>query len=227
MKIIESFLTKNLCYKKDERIKPTKIMLHSTACKGVPAQNFVKAWNTETPNGQKVCVHAFVNPNEVYQTLPWTVRAWHCGGLGNNVAIGFEICEPKDYADKEYFAKVKQTALELCVYLIKQFDITVDNVTSHCEGYRNYGKAFASNHSDLDHWWKKYHNYTMDDFRIELNQMLKEENHMADVPEISLKEKEEKIKEFYNLDDNTIKFFEFYRYNVALIDKLYSRAKNK
>lgn len=49
---------------------------------------------------------------------------------------------------------------------------------------------------------------------------------MPEVPEVTLKEKEEKIKEFYGVDDNTIRYFEFYRYNEALIDKLYVRAKN-
>lgn len=44
--------------------------------------------------------------------------------------------------------------------------------------------------------------------------------------EPTLQEKEQKIKEFYALDDNTIRYFEFYRYNNALIDKLYNRAKN-
>ena len=44
--------------------------------------------------------------------------------------------------------------------------------------------------------------------------------------EETLQEKEAKIKEYYGLDDNTIKYFEFYRYNTALIDKLYNRAKN-
>lgn len=104
------------------------------------------------------------------------MRCWGCGGTGNNVAIQFEICEPKSYNDKEYFLAIKQTALELCVYLCKEFNISPADVTSHCEAYREYGATFASNHSDLDHWWKKYHNYTMDDFRMELTKMLKEED---------------------------------------------------
>lgn len=150
-------------------------MLHSTACPGVPPENFVKAWNVIRPNGQSVCVHAFIKPGYVFQTLPWNMRAWHCGGTGNNVAIGFEICEPLDYKDKGYFLAVKQTALELCAYLCKTYNINPANVTSHCEAYRNYGKSFASNHSDLDHWWKKYFNYTMDDFRMELYKFMNEE----------------------------------------------------
>lgn len=44
--------------------------------------------------------------------------------------------------------------------------------------------------------------------------------------EPTLQEKEQKIKEFYGFDDNTVRYFEFYRYNTALIDKLYNKAKN-
>lgn len=175
MKIIKSFLTKNACYTRNQIITPTKIMLHSTACPGVPAKNFVKSWNTAYPNNKAVCVHAFLNPGEVYQTLPWNFRAWHCGGSGNNVAIGFEICEPKDYADGSYFVEAKNTALELCAYLCKEFGLTANDVTSHCEANKKYGSSYASNHSDLDHWWKKYHDYTMDDFRTELSDLLESE----------------------------------------------------
>lgn len=38
--------------------------------------------------------------------------------------------------------------------------------------------------------------------------------------------KEETIKKFYGLDDNTIKYLQYYRYGTALIDKLYIKAKN-
>jgi len=168
MEIKEHFLTNNNCYTTNEWITPTKIMLHSTACPGAPAKNFLSSWNKAFPKGQGKCVHAFVDPGIVYQTLPWTMRAWGCAGTGNNVAIQFEVCEPKSYADEEYFNKIKQTVIELVAYLCEKFNINVSNVTSHCEGYREYGAAFASNHSDLDHWWKAYFNYTMDDFRKEL-----------------------------------------------------------
>lgn len=180
MKIIKSYLTKNACYQKKQYITPSMIMLHSTACPGVLPENFVKAWNVIRPNGNSVCVHAFIKPGYVFQTLPWNMRGWHCGGIGNNVAIGFEICEPKDYSDADYFKDVKKTAIELCAYLCEEFKIEPKLVTSHCEACRNYGTSFASNHSDLDHWWKKYFDYTMDDFRKELTEYIedKEEEEM-------------------------------------------------
>ena len=37
------------------------------------------------------------------------------------------------------------------------------------------GKAFASNHADIYHWWEKYFNYTMDDFRNEVKKALESE----------------------------------------------------
>ena len=44
--------------------------------------------------------------------------------------------------------------------------------------------------------------------------------------ELTINEKLEVIKEYYGLDENTANYFRYYRYNVALIDKLYYRAKN-
>jgi len=44
--------------------------------------------------------------------------------------------------------------------------------------------------------------------------------------QLSIQEKCEVIKKYYGFDDNTCQFFQFYRYNTALIDKLYNKAKN-
>lgn len=44
--------------------------------------------------------------------------------------------------------------------------------------------------------------------------------------ELSMNEKLQKIKEYYGFDDNTCNYFRYYRYNTALIDKLYMKAKN-
>lgn len=50
-----------------------------------------------------------------------------------------------------------------------------------------------------------------------------EEEKMED---LTIQQKCEKIKEFYGFDNNTVMYFQYYRYNVALIDKLYDKAKN-
>ena len=66
-------------------------MVHSTAVPGAPAKNFLSSWNTAKPGGREVCVHGFVDDTGAYQTLPWTIQAWHCGGSGNQTAIGVEV----------------------------------------------------------------------------------------------------------------------------------------
>ena len=42
---------------------------------------------------------------------------------------------------------------------------------------------------------------------------------------VTLEEKIEAIKKYYGYDDNTIKYFRFYRYGDALLDKLYDKVK--
>lgn len=49
---------------------------------------------------------------------------------------------------------------------------------------------------------------------------------MADVPELSINEKCSKIKKVMNVDDNTIQFFSFYKYNVPLFDKMYKTCED-
>lgn len=162
------YCIENKCYIKGDKLKPKGIMLHSTATPGKMAQSFADSWNTYQPGGRSVCVHGFLDNTIFIQTLPFDMKAWHCAGNGNSECIGFEICEPKDYADEEYFLQVKQNALWICSMLMKQYNIPIENITSHCEAYNKKGINYASNHADLDHWWKQYHNYTMQNFRDEL-----------------------------------------------------------
>lgn len=49
---------------------------------------------------------------------------------------------------------------------------------------------------------------------------------MEEERELTISEKLEEIKKYYVLDDNTCNYFLYYRYGVALIEKLYYRIKN-
>lgn len=168
MKINKTYLTANNCYIKGSRLDPKGVMIHSTACKGVPASNFIKSWNTARPNDRDVCVHGFIDLTGVYETLPLNMRGWHAGGTANNELLGFEVCEPKDYADVEYFNKIRDIVVEYVAHLCTMYGWGVGNITSHCEANKRRGDSYASNHADLDHWWLKYHNYSMDDFRADV-----------------------------------------------------------
>lgn len=179
MNITKSILTKNPCYKAGKTIKVKGLMLHSVGCSQPSAKAFVESWNTSSAN---VCVHGFIDANtgEVYQTLPWDHRGWHCGSTANGTHIGIEMCEPDcikytsgaNYtcSDKERArAMVERTyksAVDLFAHLCDKYDLNplADGVIlSHSEGYK---KWWASNHADPEHLWRGLKlPYTMDGFR--------------------------------------------------------------
>ena len=95
MQIIQAFATKNKCYQAATPLTPRGIMLHSVGTPQPSAEVFARSFNQYQPGGQSVCVHAFVQADgTVYQTLPWQMRAWHCGGSANQSHIGIEMTEP-------------------------------------------------------------------------------------------------------------------------------------
>ena len=182
MQIIEAFTTKNKCYRMATPLTPRGIMLHSI---GVPQPNaavMAQNFNQYRPNGQSVCVHAFVQRDgTVYQTLPWTVQAWHCGGSANGTHIGIEMTEPasivytggaswRDLDPAATEAHVRGTyaaAVELFAQLCEQYaldPLEYGVVISHAEGA---ARGIASAHADPTHLWRAF-GLTMDGFRADI-----------------------------------------------------------
>lgn len=184
MNIVQSILTKNPCYTAGRKITVKGLMLHSVGCPQPNAQAFINNWNKSTWSSS--CVHAFIDANNgnVYQTLPWNHRGWHCGsgskGSANNTHIGVEMCEPNcikytsgstfTITDKKKAQKMAITtynsAVELFAKLCKQYNLdpTANGVIiSHKEGCV---RGLASNHGDPEHLWNQLGlTYTMDKFR--------------------------------------------------------------
>ena len=178
VKIIQSILTNNPCYKAGKKITVKGLMLHSVGCPQPKASVFVKNWNRA--DFDSACVHAFIDGNtgDVYQTLPWNHRGWHGGGSCNNTHIGVEMCEPAciKYTSGSNFtcsniaqakAVVQRTydnAVALFAKLCTQYKLDpMKHIISHAEGYK---KGIASNHGDPEHLWKQLKmGYTMDTFR--------------------------------------------------------------
>ena len=171
MKIIQSILTNNPCYKAGKKITVKGLMLHSVGCPQPSAAVFVKSWNRA--DYERACVHAFIDGNDgtVYQTLPWNHRGWHCGGKCNNTHIGIEMCEPATTDKDKARAVVQRTydnAVVLFAHLCVKFDLDpMTDIISHKEGG---AKGIASKHSDPEHLWQSLGmGYTMDTFRKAVN----------------------------------------------------------
>ena len=169
--IIEAFATTNKCYQIGTPLHPQGIMLHSVGCAQPSAAVFARNFNQYQPGGQSVCVHAFAQADgAVYQTLPWEMRGWHCGGSANSTHIGIEMTEPgagMAYAESaEQIAGTYRTAVELFARLCETYglDPLADGVIiGHAEGHR---RGVASNHADPEYLWNAYGmGYTMDGFR--------------------------------------------------------------
>ena len=180
MKLIQSFLTNNPCYTCGRTITVKGLMLHSVGCPQPSAAVFVRNWNRA--DFDDACVHGFIDANtgDIYQTLPWNRRGWHCGDAANNTHIGVEMCEPAciKYTQGATFtcsdpatAKAAATrtykaAVELFAMLCKQFNLDplADGVIlSHKEGA---ARGIASGHADPEHLWNQLGmGYTMNTFR--------------------------------------------------------------
>ena len=180
MRLYRALLTHNDCYLRGRYIRTRGVMVHSTGAANPYLRRYLspddgrlgepssRHWNQ---GGVGACVHAMIGKTAdgsvaVYQTLPWTMRSWHCGRSGNDTHISFEICEDS-LTDKGYFQATYQAAVELTAYLCRRFrlDPLADGVVlCHSEGYR---RGIASNHADVMHWWRKF-GATMDDFRADV-----------------------------------------------------------
>jgi hypothetical protein len=181
MNLRQFIFTENKCYKAGWTMTPKGIMVHSTGANNPWLKRYVcpddgllgvntagNHWNTAKPEGNSVCVHAFIGrladgSIATYQTLPWNMRGWHCGGKANDTHIGFEICED-DLSDEMYLSKVTREVVELCATLCREYGLAplADGVLiCHSEGY---AQGIASGHDDVMHWWPR-HGLSMDTFR--------------------------------------------------------------
>ena len=182
MEIIEAFAVKNKCYQVAAPLTPRGIMLHSIGCPQPNAAVMARYYNQYQPGGQSVCVHGFIQRDGTYyHTLPYNLRAWHCGGSANSTHIGIEMTEPasivynggaswRDLDPAATEAHVRGTyaaAVELFAQLCAQYalDPLEDGVIiSHAEGA---ARGIASAHADPTHLWRAF-GLTMDGFRADV-----------------------------------------------------------
>lgn len=189
--IIKAHAVNNLCYIAARKMEAKGIVVHSTGANNPYLKRYVDApdkvgqnkygnhWNVAKPGGSKVCVHAFIGYDNsknirIAEILPLNICCWGVGkgkkGSYNYdpAYIQFEICED-NLEDIAYYQKSFKVAAEYCAELCKTYNICVDHIVGHCEAHK---KGYGSNHSDPEHWMKKF-GETMDDFRLQVSEFLK------------------------------------------------------
>ena len=192
MEIIEAFAAKNKCYQAGAALVPRGLMLHSIGTPQPSAAALARYFDQYQPGGQSVCVHAFAQADgTVYQTLPWTVQAWHCGGSANSTHIGVEMTEPDcirylggaTFVCSDWERAIAQvtgtynTAVALFAQLCTQYALNPMEdgvIISHAEGA---ARGVASAHADPTHLWRQLGmGYTMDGFRRDVAAALAAKN---------------------------------------------------
>lgn len=183
--IIVAMHTENDCYKAARKLVPKGIVVHSTGAANPNLSRYVDCpekvgenkygnhWNRSSAEmGRSVCPHAFVGLDKdgemrVAQVLPYTYQNWLTGGKANQTHIGFEICEPYNLTDADYFERMWAVVVDYCAYLCTEFgldpmgeNVIIDHKTAHDLGWGN-------NHSDVSHWWPKHGKY-LDELRREV-----------------------------------------------------------
>jgi hypothetical protein len=182
--MIVDYITKHQCYTKPTIISVEHLMLHSVGVAQPSAPVIYKQWDKPDIS---VCCHAFVEPAEVYQILPFNYKANHCGGAPNNDAIAVEMTEPNTIkyipnagakfidlapaATKEHVLATYHRAANLFADLCIQYDLDpLQDILSHAEAAK---MGIASAHADPDHLLT-HCGLSMDKFREEVDRLIEE-----------------------------------------------------
>jgi N-acetylmuramoyl-L-alanine amidase len=122
-------------------ITPIGVILHETATPNASAQNEFRYFNSVYRGAS---AHAFVDCEEIVQTIAWNKEAWHAGETANSKYIGVEMCH---YDDSRRY-KVYQNTIDLLVYLFSQIlktKVNTDTLMSHAESSLRWKET---DHSD-------------------------------------------------------------------------------
>lgn len=135
LKINYAFISNNPT-KIGNYMTPRKIVFHNTA-NTASAKNEV-AWLNNTSNSTSTSFHFAVDDLEVYQAIPITYYAHHCGNLSiNKESIGIEIAKSLSLDEK-----IKDKAIDNSCLLIKllqaTFNIKYENILTHKDANGKY-----------------------------------------------------------------------------------------
>lgn len=120
-------------YTKDVTIEPKYIVIHDTDNRDTGANAENNRGYFANHSEAKASTQFIVDDTEIVQALPETALAWHIGDgvkqteASNSNSIGIEVCVNSD----GNFGKAFQNDIVLTRYLMKKYNIPVENVIRH------------------------------------------------------------------------------------------------
>ena len=201
MRFLQCVLYNNDCFKADVRIKPTRIVVHSTGVNNTALSRCVQPTKSQKTgmggltrdemmkllgenkygsdwnhSGIDKCVHAFIGKLAdgsiaTVQTLPWNLKAW---GVGKGSKGSFNSSALQfEMMEDDHSSKS---------YCQKVYNEAVEFCAMLCERYNipvenivshkeAYKMGYGSNHGDPESWWSKF-GFTMNGFRKAVEEKL-------------------------------------------------------
>ena len=160
-------------YTKEEWLQKLGVNQYNNSWNQIEVQAGLNCWIGQLADGTVTTI----------QTMPWDFRPWGCGagsrGSCNDGWIQFEICEPNDLSDKNYFAQVYNEACEITAYLCELFNIDPNGTVIHngievptilCHKDSNL-LGLGGNHGDVYHWFS-LHDKDMNNVRSDVSGLL-------------------------------------------------------
>jgi len=142
------------------RLNPKGVVVHETATPGATAEREYQYFNG---GDRGASAHAFVDWEDVVQTIPYDEVAWHAGPTANSRYIGIELCRPSSH-EPDKFERVWNNAVSLFADLFREHgfgEVTVDNLLSHAEVSSRWRE---SDHTDPVGYFAEY-GKTVNEFR--------------------------------------------------------------
>ena len=153
IKINEKLIKYNFSSRGGEEIK--YIVIHDTGntSKGAGADNHFLFFNGAD---RQSSAHYFVDDKQILRVVKDSDKSWHCGdgrglnGITNDNSIGIEMCINSD-GD---FNKTYLHTLKLTKYLMKKYNIPLENVVRHYDASRK----ICPNSMSKNNWekWNKF-----------------------------------------------------------------------
>lgn len=149
------------------------IVLHYTANQNGTAKNHADYIGRSDVGAS---AHYFVDDNSIYQVIEDDCGAWHVGdghgvyGISNTNSIGIEMCcmSPNMTISEQ----TEDNTLELVRYLMKKYNIDINNVVRHYDASKKVCPNWSENN------WSRW-----DNFKNKLS-IEKEDEELMDVKEI-------------------------------------------
>lgn len=164
--------------------------------------------------------HYFVDETSIWQSVEEKDDAWSVGlkqkdidsgkakyynAVRNSNSINIEMCCKKKNGKWFIEPETIENTLWLVKDILKRYNLPISRVQTH----------YQTTHKLCPEPWVRNPN----EYQNFLERLEKE---MADIPEVSIVDKEQRIKDVMNVDGNTIFWFECYKYGIPyLIDKAY------